>query len=315
MEDQEGWIAPRSLKAAAEQAAAYLRERTGLPIWVVSRVRGDDLEAVHLSAPEAHDLPTRVPRALSMAGLMVDAGGPRVAPRIDDEPAYSNLPRRGLGAFVGAPIVREDGFLFGTLSGFAHQPAGPELEAHLPIVELMADLLGRVWSADLRASEAEERARRAEDEARRDSVTGVATRRSWDETVEAEEVRCRRYGHPASILLADLDGLKRVNDQRGHAEGDRLLRETAKAIVSATRSGDVVARLGGDEFGILAVESDEEAAEALAERVRAALVVAGVEASVGLGTRERAGTLKGAWARADEAMYESKRRRGHGGAA
>jgi diguanylate cyclase (GGDEF)-like protein len=145
-------------------------------------------------------------------------------------------------------------------------------------------------------------------------VTGVATRRSWDETVEAEEVRCRRYGHPASILLADLDGLKRVNDERGHAAGDQLLHDAATAIVSATRSGDVVARLGGDEFGILAVESDEEAAHALAERVRAALEKACVEASVGLGSRERAGTLKEAWARADEAMYDVKRRRGHRGA-
>ena len=315
MEYQEELIVPQSLEAAAERATAYLRERTGLPVWLVSRVRGDDLEVVHLSAPGTPDLPTRVPRALSMAGLMVDSGGPRVAPRVDEVAAYANLPRRGVGAFLGAPITREDGFVFGTLSGAAHEPAGPELEAHLPLVELVAGLLGQVWSADLRALEAEERARRAEEEARLDSLTGVATRRSWDETVEAEEIRCRRYGHAASILLADLDGLKQVNDKRGHAEGDHLLRETASAIVSATRSGDVVARLGGDEFGILAVESDEEAARALAERVRRALDAAGVAASVGLGTREAAGTLSGAWARADEAMYENKRRRGHGGAA
>jgi diguanylate cyclase (GGDEF)-like protein len=225
-------------------------------------------------------------------------------------PAYAELAGPAVGAFIGAPIERDDGYLFGVLSGFDLEPAGNELEGHLPLVEAVAAMLGRVWGAELRAREADERADRAEAEARRDAVTGVASRRSWDELLESEEVRCRRHGHPASVLLADLDGLKRVNDEQGHAAGDRLLRRAARAIASATRSGDVVARLGGDEFGILAVESDDEAANALAGRVREALELAGVEASVGLGTRQRAGTLQAAWASADEAMYQMKRGRG-----
>ena len=303
---QEGGelIAPHGLRTAAREATEMLREQTGLPIWVVARVHRGELETVHELGAEG-----TVPLAVSVSGRMLEGVGPRVAPRVADVPVYADFSHAGLGAFLGAPITREDGFVFGTLSGFDPEERA-ELERHLPLVELAAAMLGRVWSAGLEAHAADERAAEAEAEARRDAVTGVASRRSWDELLEAEEVRCRRYGHPASVLLADLDGLKRVNDEQGHAAGDRLLRTAAEAIASATRSGDVVARIGGDEFGILAMETDERAASALAARVRQALDTAGVEASVGLGTREKSGTLQDAFASADAAMYEKKRRRG-----
>jgi diguanylate cyclase len=311
-DDQDALVAPgRELIAAAELAVAHLREQTGLGQWVLARAREEGLEVVHSPAGSRFTRGQRIPRSTALSARVVECCGPAPAPDQECEP--SEDPSEARPACIGAPIRREDGFVFGTLFGYGPQAAGTDLEEHLPLVEVVADLLGRVWSAELRAHAAEARAVRAEAEASTDPVTAVSSRRSWDEVLEAQEVRSRRYGHSASIVLTDLDGLKRVNDELGHAAGDDLLRTAARAIASATRSGDIVARLGGDEFGILAVESDEDAAATLAARVRSALEEAGVEASVGFSTRGPSSTLRDAWERADKAMYASKRRRGRGG--
>lgn len=125
----------------------------------------------------------------------------------------------------------------------------------------------------------------------------------------AEEDRCRRYGHPAAVLIVDLDNLKQVNDTQGHAAGDALIAGAANALCQAARSGDVVARLGGDEFGILSAECDREGGEALLQRVRAALDEANVKASVGLAVRIPSAGLEEACKTADQRMYAEKRSR------
>ena len=124
----------------------------------------------------------------------------------------------------------------------------------------------------------------------------------------SEEERCRRYGHPAAVLIVDLDELKLVNDAQGHAAGDALI-VRAGSLRGAARSLDVVARLGGDEFGILSAECDRAGAEALLKRVRTALNEVNVKASVGLAMRDPSVGLMGASATADRLMYEDKRSR------
>lgn len=155
----------------------------------------------------------------------------------------------------------------------------------------------------------EERANRAEAEASTDPLTGTGSRRFWERTTQAEERRCARYGHPACVIVVDVDELKTVNDTRGHRAGDHLLRSTADALVSASRSTDAVARVGGDEFTILAVDSDLETGQILVERLAAALDEVGVRASIGLAERDPQRGLAAAWIEADEQMYAAKQRR------
>jgi two-component system cell cycle response regulator len=105
--------------------------------------------------------------------------------------------------------------------------------------------------------------------ARTDSLTGLASRRVFEERFSGELERSARTGRALSILLLDLDWFKEFNDRFGHNAGDRALVLLAEALRRAAPESDVVARLGGEEFAVLAPEADEREGLALAERLRA----------------------------------------------
>jgi diguanylate cyclase (GGDEF)-like protein len=102
-----------------------------------------------------------------------------------------------------------------------------------------------------------------------DPLTGLLNRRAIERQIQVEWERARRYGLPLSLLMIDLDGLKRVNDGGGHSAGDRVLRGAAAAISCTLRASDFGGRWGGDEFVILAPHTARESARQLAERVAA----------------------------------------------
>jgi len=110
--------------------------------------------------------------------------------------------------------------------------------------------------------------RREEELSRRDTLTGAVNGRAFAELLSAEILRLSRYERPFSLAYIDLDNFKSVNDLRGHASGDRLLRIVAEGMINAVRSSDVVARIGGDEFAILLPETGAESAEAVIRKVQ-----------------------------------------------
>lgn len=103
-----------------------------------------------------------------------------------------------------------------------------------------------------------------------DELTGLLNRRAALDAVDRDLHRARRDGTAVGVLFIDLDGLKTINDEYGHAAGDDALRQCATAICKAARSSDVVARLGGDEFLVSTVvgRGDQSVLTSLAERVR-----------------------------------------------
>ncbi len=146
----------------------------------------------------------------------------------------------------------------------------------------------------------------------RDALTGLHNRGFFN--AEMARLARQRTG-PASLVVADLDGLKQVNDESGHAAGDELIRRAARAFAGAFRSGDVAARLGGDEFAALLPGCDEAAAaEALARverNVRQENTSSGPALSLSLGaaTALPGESLDQALEAADQAMYRAKRER------
>src|SRR5206468_3983540 len=102
-----------------------------------------------------------------------------------------------------------------------------------------------------------------------DPLTGLFNPRAFHDRLRQELGRVARYREPLSLLVLDLDGLKRVNDQFGHEAGDAALRSVAAAIRRGLREIDLGARIGGDEFAVLAPQTGAEAAVVLAERLRA----------------------------------------------
>lgn len=162
--------------------------------------------------------------------------------------------------------------------------------------------------------------RRAEERLRElattDALTGALNRRQFFETSETEFARSHRYAHPLTLAMIDVDHFKRLNDEHGHAVGDEALRTLARVARKELRAADVFARIGGEEFAVLFPETNLEAANVVAERLRAAVAAAVIEVpagaatnltiSVGLAARTEGEALEATLRRADAAMYAAK---------
>jgi len=113
-----------------------------------------------------------------------------------------------------------------------------------------------------------EKERVIQEQAITDGLTGLNNYRYFSQQFELEFERARRYGHRMTLLMIDMDGLKRYNDQHGHLLGSQALKEIADILKVTTRPVDVVAKYGGDEFAIVLPETDKEGGALVAERIR-----------------------------------------------
>jgi len=144
-----------------------------------------------------------------------------------------------------------------------------------------------------------------------DPLTGLFNRAYFD--AELQRIESSR-DYPVSVVMADIDGLKAVNDTRGHDEGDRLIKGAAEVLMSAFRSGDIVARIGGDEFAVLLSRTDHDTVLATLQRIKTLegdtrLADFARSLSLGLATASRAEELLDAMKTADRLMYQNKAER------
>ncbi len=136
-------------------------------------------------------------------------------------------------------------------------------------VGLMAAVFNRM-SAELSESHARIRAQAAllKELSIHDDLTGLHNRRHFDEEAASAFARARRYGQPLTVMIADVDHFKRVNDTYSHAVGDAVLAELARALRRGVRETDIVARYGGEEFVVVFAQTSVQQAAVLCERVR-----------------------------------------------
>lgn len=297
-------VAAARLAALAPRTLATLRERLGLRAWVVTRLEGDVWVPITALGRDVPPFPwDAICRRLAASGPMIAARA-GADPELRPQPGASRV-----GAYAGAPLRLPGGRVAGAVVGADRVDRSEAVTAELPLLILAAELLSAVFAAELHAAEQARRAESAESDSRRDPLTGLGNRRSWDRLLVKEEERCRRQNLDAAVIVVDLDELKHVNDAKGHAAGDDLLRRAARTLSEHTRKPDDLARIGGDEFAILASDCAPEARVALVERLRGALVDAGVSASIGAANRTPETGLSGAWSAADDDMYRDKRDR------
>jgi diguanylate cyclase (GGDEF)-like protein len=114
-----------------------------------------------------------------------------------------------------------------------------------------------------------------------DALTGLRTRRFVDEVLNVEFLRARRYRTQLSLIMADIDHFKRVNDEHGHQAGDAVLRGVGELMQCMVRSTDVAGRYGGEELVVIQPQSTREGSAILAERLREAVEVARFEVADG----------------------------------
>jgi diguanylate cyclase (GGDEF)-like protein len=302
---------------AVRAVLGLIAERTRLELVMLTRVDGDEWKVLAATDSFYGVRGGDVFRwSHSYCARMVAGEGPQCTADAASIETYRKAKiNRGLeiGAYIGIPIERADGSLFGTICALSPTRRGDELQASMSLVRVMAGLLATVLDRDLQLEQARRARERAEAEAMVDELTGLYNRRGWRHLLAAEDERCARYGHPAGVIIIDLDGLKEINDSQGHACGDALLRQAANVLRLQCRQSDVLARLGGDEFAVIAVELQESELVALTGRLEQALADAGVEASVGHAVRDLQAGLTAAVARADATMYEHKNQRRQSG--
>ncbi|WP_116368148.1 GGDEF domain-containing protein [Parahaliea mediterranea] len=148
-----------------------------------------------------------------------------------------------------------------------------------------------------------------------DSLTGLNNRRGYMQATEGLWARCRRADKPLSLMIADLDYFKRINDRYGHSMGDRALQHFARILRESVRVEDALGRIGGEEFAVTFGEMSSAEAEAIALRFRAALarqplrfgsVELELRASFGIAEWRDKDDLASLLKRADVALYDAK---------
>ncbi len=147
-----------------------------------------------------------------------------------------------------------------------------------------------------------------------DSLTGLYNRRYFEESLKREVTRAQRQNQPFSIIGIDLDFLKKINDEYGHAYGDLAIKTVADVLKNNARSIDLPARMGGEEFNVLLPGIDSKGAMAAAERIRKAIenqeldLIGHITASIGVATfLEHSDNIEELLELTDQAMYQSKR--------
>lgn len=153
---------------------------------------------------------------------------------------------------------------------------------------------------------------RLRDHAQVDGLTGLANREKLDLELARSLSLADRSGQPLAVAMIDLDHFKAINDDYGHLIGDRVLRELAQRLARGVRAMDVLGRWGGEEFLLLCPNTDRAGAEAVAEKLRAAVAAEpfhpGVSLTISLGVAIAGGreTPDAVLDRADRAMYDAK---------
>jgi diguanylate cyclase (GGDEF)-like protein len=228
------------------------------------------------------------------------------------EPGYSRvrIPTAIAAGSVGA-------FYLGRLVVFiAEGPAGPTFVAYFgsSVTTLVTMVFLVVGSFSMAELSTEQQTRALQTVAREDGLTGLLNRSAFIELAAAEMDRCRQLDTFGTLILADLDHFKTVNDTFGHAAGDLALQAFADACKETVRSTDLVGRYGGEEFVLMIPGVDPRQAEAITTEISRRLaryaipeVLRMPTVSYGL-SRFTAGTedLEELIAAADVALYEAK---------
>jgi len=179
----------------------------------------------------------------------------------------------------------------------------------------LEDLNGRIANMESESSELKSKLILANNQAFRDSLTGLPNRTAYNERLEAEIARWKRYQAPLSLIVWDVDHFKRINDTYGHKAGDKVLLLIARQLSAHSRETDFISRFGGEEFTMLLPNTNKESALILANQLRATIEKTGfnsngsavvVTISCGIADFNPGDDDESVFERADRALYQAK---------
>lgn len=179
----------------------------------------------------------------------------------------------------------------------------------------ITQLTQRIKAIEQESDELRQSAALSREQALKDALTGIWNRQALDEVMEKEYARWLRYQNPLSIIIWDIDYFKKVNDNYGHAAGDKVLKTIAQIFKKATRDADFIARFGGEEFMGIFPETRLEEALSLANKIREKVATSKfhydnkpvpITASAGLAMFRPNDSIDDVFKRADQALYRAK---------
>lgn len=168
-----------------------------------------------------------------------------------------------LGSCWSEPIFGKKNRLLGTFAIYHANPCTP-MDKDFYLISKTVGLISLLIEVQQTESDLKRMATT-------DELTSLPNRREFMGYLQAEFSRAKRYKHPLSVCMLDLDYFKKINDNYGHGAGDVVLKEVANVMTRALREMDQAGRLGGEEFAILLPDTDIEDAKHLAERIRSAI--------------------------------------------
>ena len=248
---------------------------------------------------------SETPRNISFCTHTIQGTKPLIVNDAHADPRFTNSPLvRGaphIRFYIGVPLRSRDGYNVGALCSMDTK-ARDLSDEQVSVLEDLARLI--VDELELRI------------QASTDSLTGVMSRRAFNEQADREIARANRYGSPLSCALIDADHFKSINDTYGHGIGDLALKHFASICSKVLRTSDCVGRIGGEEFSILLPETELATALEVAERLRKTIASSPLDVdgkriklTASIGVAEYSGSMKtfdGLLSNADFAMYDAK---------
>ena len=307
---QDRWISE-----TVDRVAADVARRFSVGLTLVSILIGEqEWFRIHVNLSQRPLAGRTSPRNWSFVRQVLEAKEPLVVPDVMQHPVFSRIafpPAGTLRGYAGVPVLTQTGTISGALCLFDLEPLTLDARAMDALAET-AHRLALELEAGVERAHTHERFTALSRLALTDPVTGLTNRRGGEEALAREVSRARRGGAPLSLVLFDIDHFKSINDQAGHAVGDRVLRGISDILSASQRGSDLAMRWGGEEFLVLLPDVGLSGARTFAERVREHvqnLVVADAgRITISGGVAELRGEEEAAaaLARADANLYRAK---------
>jgi len=304
-------------KSASNEVLKFLKKRIGFNLWMLTRTEGQDW--IVLQSEDTGygiEAPTVLHWADSFCIQMVQGKGPQIAPSSDLVKAYAAAPigkQLSIGAYIGVPLLKNDGSLFGTLCAIHPEPQPESIKEELPLIRLFSQLLSGLLNAEQEVNKQIRLTERAETESLNDpltgcynSVTDLYNLNGWWQLLDAEELRCENYGSPAWVFFIEINSDSSLKTQTKPSEDDDLLLQISRALFESTHPEDIIAQIDVQKFAILAVESTADNAKELLNRLKSTFKNMGILISVGYAGRNPTKGLREAWKEAEKALYKEK---------
>ena len=286
---------------AFDRITRLIRNIFDLPVAIVSMIDG------HRQWYKAYEgLENReVSRDETFCKYTLQDMTPLVVPDARDDARFARNPMVTAGPqvrfYAGAPLRTNDGHNIGTVCAIGFEPRAFSQSESAILSDLAALAMDELELRQLASI---------------DHLTGVLSRRAFKEQAAGALALARRHRHGLACIAFDLDHFKSINDNHGHATGDRALAAVAEACRGQLRSTDIFGRLGGEEFAIILPHTDREQMGGVAEKIRQAIeriavrnggTAVPVTSSFGMAALDaRTGDIDALLANADAALYEAK---------